>query len=64
MPGVVRLNGDFKKGDILLINDEDGVTLGVGRASMDKDKAEKTNDETHSKPLIHYDYLYIYPENQ
>ena len=64
MPGVVRLNGDFKKGDILLINDEDGVTLGVGRASMDKDKAAKTNDETHSKPLIHYDYLYIYPENQ
>ena len=64
LPGITNYNGDFKKDDILLIKDQEGNTLGVGRAGMDKDKAEKMTPDDRSKPLIHYDYLYIYPENQ
>ncbi len=61
-PGIVRVEGEFKKDDLITIKDEQGITLGVGRASMDKDKALKPNPDSHTKPLIHYDYLYIYPE--
>ncbi|MCQ2974647.1 MAG: glutamate 5-kinase [Bacteroidales bacterium] len=63
MPGVVKFLGDFKKDDLLLICDEQNETIGVGRATMDKDKAENLSEDKHSKPLIHYDYLYIYPDN-
>lgn len=63
LPGVIRFEGEFKKDDILLIKDEQNMTIGVGKSSFDKDKATKQINNSHSKPLIHYDYLYIYPEN-
>ena len=61
-PGIVRIEGEFKKDDLLLIKDEDGVTIGVGRVSIDKDRLLKLDSPKHSKPVIHYDYLYIYPD--
>ncbi|MBR4325962.1 MAG: glutamate 5-kinase [Bacteroidales bacterium] len=61
-PGIVRIEGEFKKDDLLLIKDEDGVTIGVGRVSIDKDRLLKLDPTKHSKPVIHYDYLYIYPD--
>ena len=61
-PGIVRIDGEFKKDDLLLIKNEEGVTIGVGRVSIDKDKLAKLDPNKHSKPVIHYDYLYIYPE--
>lgn len=63
MPGVTALDGDFKTGDLLIIKDENGGTIGVGRAGMDRQKAINLVGKAHTKPLIHYDYLYIYPEN-
>ena len=60
-PGIVKIEGEFKKDDLLLIKDEDGVTIGVGRVSIDKDRLLKLDSTKHSKPVIHYDYLYIYP---
>lgn len=63
MPGVVSIEGDFKQSDLLLIKDERGNTLGVGRAGMDKDKALRQSENHHTRPLVHYDYLYLYPEN-
>ena len=59
MPGIVKIEGEFKKDDLLLIKDENNVTIGLGKATTDKDKIK---NEKRSKPLIHYDYLYIYPE--
>lgn len=61
-PGVVKFEGDFKKDDLLLIKDTNGVTLGLGKASGDKEKLTKQDGQKHSKPIIHYDYLYIYPQ--
>lgn len=61
-PGVVGFEGDFKKDDLLLIKDESGKTIGVGRVSIDKSKLEKLDYKLHTKPIIHYDYLYIYPD--
>ena len=34
------------------------------RAGMDKDKAVRMMGSKHTKPLVHYDYLYINHENQ
>ncbi|MBR4678848.1 MAG: glutamate 5-kinase [Bacteroidales bacterium] len=59
VPGIVKIEGEFKKDDLLLIKDENNVTIGLGKATTDKDKIK---NEKRSKPLIHYDYLYIYPE--
>ena len=64
LPGVIRFEGDFKKDDLLLVKDCQGITIGVGKVSADKDKLLKSSSDKHSKPVIHYDYLYIYPENQ
>lgn len=61
-PGVIRFEGEFKKDDLLLIKNEEGETIGVGKAGSDKDKILKSSPEKHSKPIIHYDYLYIYPQ--
>ncbi len=61
-PGIVRFEGDFKKDDLLLIKDLSGVTLGLGKVAADKDKILKMAGQKHSKPIIHYDYLYIYPQ--
>lgn len=63
MAGITEIKGEFKKNDILLIKDESGETIGVGRASMDKETALKSNGQ-HSRALVHYDYMYIYPINE
>ncbi len=60
--GIVEFGGEFKKNDILLIKDQQGNAIGVGRASFDKETA-MNNSSGHSRPLVHYDYLYIYPQN-
>ena len=61
LPGVVAIDGDFKKDDMLLIKDGEGTIIGVGKASTDRAKISQLSDTRHAKPLIHYDYLYIYP---
>lgn len=63
LPGVVAIDGEFKKDDMLLIKDGEGQIIGVGRANMDRAKINQMADTKHSKPLIHYDFLYIYHNN-
>ncbi len=58
--GVRTIDGDFKKDDIILIVNAEGDTIGVGRAAMDKETALKHVCDARQKPLVHYDYLYIY----
>lgn len=60
--GVREFEGDFHKDDIILIAGPDGTVLGVGRAAMDKETAVKQAFAAKQKPLVHYDYLYIYPK--
>lgn len=60
LPGVVEFKGEFEKGDLLRIKNEDDVVVGIGRAQYDFEKAQKHLFEKKYKPLIHYDYLYLF----
>jgi glutamate 5-kinase len=59
MIGVTRVEGTFRKGDIIRIFDDRGKQIGIGKTQYDSRKAEQNIGEKKSKPLIHYDYLLI-----
>lgn len=61
LPGITVINGDFKKGDLLRIVNEQGELIGMGKAQFDVEKAQKHRFDKKYKPIIHYDYLYLYP---
>lgn len=62
LAGVVALQGDFKKGDLLRIKDEQGSLIGIGRAQYEKAVAERHLKDERYRPLVHYDYLFIFPD--
>lgn len=62
LAGVISFSGDFKKGDLLRIRDHKGGVIGIGRAQYEKTVAERHLEDRRYKPLVHYDYLFIYPE--
>jgi len=64
MIGVSRIDGFFKKGDIIRIFDEKGKQIGLGKAQYDSEKAIQYLGEKRTKPLVHYDYLLISGKNQ
>lgn len=57
--GVTRIEGEFEKDDIVKIMDETGYPLGVGRVNYSSVDAISRIGQRASKPLIHYDYLYL-----
>lgn len=59
MIGITKIDGFFKKGDIVRIIDRDGKNIGLGKAQLDSKKAEQNIGEKMTKPFIHYDYLVI-----
>jgi glutamate 5-kinase len=59
MIGVNKIDGFFKKGDVIRILDEKGKQIGLGKSQYDSKKAEQYIGEKRKKPLIHYDYLLI-----
>ncbi len=58
--GVDRIEGDFEKDDIVRIVAPDGRQIGVGRISTDSERARRLAGQKGAKPLVHYDYLYLY----
>lgn len=58
--GITQLTGEFVKGDILLIKDEKGHKIGLGRAEYSSKVAQEKIGQKNQKALIHYDYLYIF----
>ncbi|HOU03106.1 MAG TPA: glutamate 5-kinase [Bacteroidales bacterium] len=63
MIGVSRIEGFFKKGDIIRIFDEKGKQIGLGKAQYDSEKAVQYMGEKRKQPLVHYDYLLINEKN-
>jgi glutamate 5-kinase len=61
LAGVTEMNGDFKKGDLLRIMDQDKHLVGIGKAQYDRKKAEEHLGDKKYKPLVHYDYLVLFP---
>lgn len=57
--GVTGVKGVFEIDDIVTIIDDAGKQIGVGRVSFDNEEAIKLIGQSNSKPIIHYDYLYI-----
>lgn len=57
--GVTGSTGDWEEGDIITVLGPDGETVGVGRASLSSEETAATTGRHGSKPVIHYDYLYI-----
>ncbi len=58
--GIARIEGTFQKGDIIKIAAEDGEVLGLGMAQYSSVLAQSYAGEKNKKPLVHYDYLFLY----
>jgi glutamate 5-kinase len=58
--GVINISGAFKKGDLIRILDENNRPVAIGKAQYASDKAEELKGLKNQKPLVHYDYLYLY----
>jgi len=56
--GVIAVDGNFKKGDMIKILGEDESIVGWGIAQYGADKARERMGVKNQKPLVHYDYLY------
>lgn len=59
MIGIVKVQGFFKKGDIVRILDEAGNNIGLGKSQFDSKKTEQNIGEKINKPFIHYDFLLL-----
>ena len=57
--GIVAIEGDFEKDDIVKIIDHRGKQIGVGRAGYDSEEARQLMGRHGQKPVVHYDYLYL-----
>ncbi len=57
--GVIRIDGEFLKGDIITIKNSGGKKLGVGRAMYDSVKLAERMGKKGEKPIVHYDYLFL-----
>ncbi len=57
--GVVKVKGNFEKGDIVKIVDEQANLIGWGKVEFDSGKAITEVGTKNKKPIVHYDYLYL-----
>lgn len=58
--GIIGIEGNFEKGDIVKIVDDQGTTIGLGKAQYEQIKAQQCCGKAGVKPLVHYDYLFLY----
>lgn len=57
--GVTAIDGNFLKGDVVQIINENGNIIGLGRSEYNAETARKKIGERNARPIIHYDYLYL-----
>lgn len=61
--GVVAVSGEFTKGEVIRILDESGRKVGLGKAEYSARVAQEKLGQNKQKPLVHYDYLYLFQPN-
>lgn len=61
--GLIAVEKDFKKGEIIRLIDEAGLYIGLGIAEYGSEKARERLGVKNQKALIHYDYLFLNPQN-
>ncbi len=57
--GVVKVENEFKKGDLIKIVDQLGNAIGLGKAQYGSERLKSGTSAEKLKALVHYDYLYI-----
>jgi glutamate 5-kinase len=57
--GVVSVGGVFEKGDLVIIKDETGHLIGIGKSEYNAEKADRHKGNKNKKAVVHYDYLYL-----
>ena len=57
--GIVRVEGEFEKDDLVQVLGEDGKFLGIGCTSFGSKEAVLLIGKKNQKPMIHYDYLWL-----
>jgi glutamate 5-kinase len=60
--GITKIEGDFQKGDIVKVAGEQGQLIGLGMAQYGSEVARASVGEPRKKPLIHYDYLFLFDQ--
>lgn len=56
--GITSISGDFKKGEVIKLYDENEILIGLGIAEYGADKAKTCIGQQKQRPLIHYNYFY------
>ncbi len=59
--GIVGIEGEFTKGDVVRIRDDTGKDIGLGIAQYAAGTARDAMGKKGQKALVHYDYLYLFP---
>jgi glutamate 5-kinase len=57
--GIVAIDGDFEKDDIVKVIDNKKNVIGIGKVSYGSTKVLELMGKKGNKPVIHYDYLYL-----
>ncbi|MFA4831341.1 MAG: glutamate 5-kinase [Patescibacteria group bacterium] len=57
--GIIKVEGEFEKGDVVGIHNETGKNIGYGLAQYDSKTAKEFMRKKGKKELIHYDYLFL-----
>ncbi|EOR93681.1 Glutamate 5-kinase [Arcticibacter svalbardensis MN12-7] len=57
--GLIGIEKDFKKGDIIRLIDQDNLAIGLGIAEYNSEKAKERVGLKNQKALVHYDYLFL-----
>lgn len=57
--GVIDVEGEFEKDDLINIFAEDGRRIGIGRSSYSSSEVRDAMGLHDKKPIIHYDYLFL-----
>ncbi|MDE6557116.1 MAG: glutamate 5-kinase [Duncaniella sp.] len=57
--GVTGVDGQWEVGDLIKIFDPEGLTVGIGRASLSSDRTLSLAGKKGGRPVVHYDYLFI-----
>ncbi|AWW29337.1 glutamate 5-kinase [Echinicola strongylocentroti] len=60
--GILEIRGNFTKGEIIRIQSEDGRKIGLGKAAYGAKVAAEKQGISNQKPIVHYDYLYLYQD--
>lgn len=57
--GVVGVIGNFRKNDVVSIESEDGIRIGLGRTAFPSEKLRAVMGHKGERYVVHYDYLFL-----